>query len=45
MNITTPELELRLQTKAQVLLEYDRMSPEDKRQVTAEWLAQVESSQ
>ena len=45
MNITTPTLELRLQTKAQVLLEYDRMRPEDKVQVAPEWLARVESSQ
>jgi RimJ/RimL family protein N-acetyltransferase len=45
MNITTPSLELRLQTKSEVLLEYSRMSPEDKKQVAAEWLARVESSQ
>ena len=45
MNISTPSLELRLQTKSQVLLEYDRMSSEDKEQVAPEWLARVESSQ
>jgi RimJ/RimL family protein N-acetyltransferase len=45
MNITTPSLELRLQTKSQVLLEYDRSSPEDKEQVAPEWLARVERSQ
>jgi [ribosomal protein S5]-alanine N-acetyltransferase len=44
MNITTPSLELRLKTKSQVLLEYDRMSSEDKKQVAPEWLARVESS-
>jgi len=44
MNITTPSLELRLQTRSQVLLEYDRMSSEDKEQVAPEWLARVESS-
>src|SRR5262249_37091443 len=44
MNISTPSLELRLLTKPQVLLEYDRMSPEDKEQVAPEWLARVESS-
>jgi RimJ/RimL family protein N-acetyltransferase len=45
MNISTPALELRLQTKTQVLLEYERMSLEDKRQVTPEWLDRVKSSQ
>lgn len=45
MNIVTPSLELRLKTKAQVLLEYDRMNSEDKKQVAPEWLARVESSQ
>ena len=45
MNISTPSLELRLQTKSEVLLEYNRMSPEDKKQVAPEWLARVESSQ
>ncbi len=45
MNITTSSLELTLQTKSQVLREYERMRPEDKREVTTEWLARVESSQ
>jgi RimJ/RimL family protein N-acetyltransferase len=45
MNISTPSLELRLQTKSQVLLEYNQMSSEDKKQVAPEWLARVESSQ
>ena len=45
MNIATPTLELRLQTKSQVLVEYDRASPEDKEQVAPEWLARVENSQ
>ena len=45
MNITTPTLELRLQTKSQILLWFDRMSPEDKEQVAPAWLARVESSQ
>jgi [ribosomal protein S5]-alanine N-acetyltransferase len=45
MNITTPSLELRLQTKSQVLLEYARASPEEKEGVAPEWLARVESSQ
>jgi RimJ/RimL family protein N-acetyltransferase len=44
MNITTPTLELRLRTKSEVLLQYDRSSPEDKAQVAPEWLARVESS-
>jgi RimJ/RimL family protein N-acetyltransferase len=45
MNIFTPSLELRLQTKDEVLLEYNRLSPDDKKQVAPEWLARVESSQ
>jgi RimJ/RimL family protein N-acetyltransferase len=45
MNITTLSLELRLQTKSQVLREYERMRPEDKKEVAPEWLARVESSQ
>lgn len=45
MNITTPSLELRLQTKSEALLEYDRARPEDKEQVDPEWLARVQSSQ
>jgi RimJ/RimL family protein N-acetyltransferase len=45
MNITTPALELRLQTKSQALFEYERASPEDKAQVAPEWLARVNSSQ
>jgi len=45
VNIITPSLELRLQTKSEVLLEYNRLSPDDKKQVTPEWLARVESSQ
>jgi RimJ/RimL family protein N-acetyltransferase len=45
MNITTPALELRLRTKSEVLLQYDRASPEEKEQVAPEWLARVESSQ
>lgn len=44
MIITTPSLELRLQSKEQVLLEYEGMSAEDKKQVTSEWLAQIENS-
>lgn len=34
-----------MQTKSEVLLEYAQLSPEDKRQVSPEWLARVESSQ
>jgi ADP-ribose pyrophosphatase YjhB (NUDIX family)/RimJ/RimL family protein N-acetyltransferase len=45
VNIFTPSLELRLRTKSEVLLEYNRSSPEDKAQVAPEWLALVESSQ
>jgi RimJ/RimL family protein N-acetyltransferase len=45
MNITTPSLELRSRTKSEVLIEYDKASPEDKEQVTPEWLARLESSQ
>ena len=45
VKISTPSLELRLQTKSEVLLEYHRSSPEDKAQVAPEWLARLESSQ
>ena len=45
MNITTPSLELRLQTKSEALVEYDRASDEDKKQVDPEWLVRLESSQ
>jgi RimJ/RimL family protein N-acetyltransferase len=42
--ITTKSLELKLLTKAEVLLEYEQASAEDKRQVAPEWLARVENS-
>jgi RimJ/RimL family protein N-acetyltransferase len=38
-------LELQVQTKSEVLFDYNRSSPEDKAQVAPEWLARVESSQ
>src|SRR5262245_29422440 len=44
MTISTPSLELRLQTKVQVLLDYEQMSPDDKRQVAPEWLERVVKS-
>ena len=34
-----------MQTKSEVLLEYDRTNPEDKKQVAPEWLARVQNSQ
>lgn len=44
MTIETPSLLLTAQTKGQALASVEQMSAEDRRQVSPEWLALVESS-